>query len=29
MTFDDVGSEADQEFEMHSDNTGALEYVTK
>jgi len=29
MTFDDVGSTADQEFEMHSDSTGALEYVTK
>jgi len=29
MTFDDVSSAADQEFEMHSDNTGALEYVTK
>jgi len=29
MTFDDVGSAADQEFEMHSDSTGALEYVTK
>jgi len=24
-----VGCEADQEFEMHSDSTGALEYVTK
>jgi len=29
MTFDDAGSEADQEFEMHSDNSGSLEYVTK
>jgi len=29
MTFDDVGCTADQEFEMHSDSTGALEYVTK
>jgi len=29
MTFDDAGCEADQEFEMHSDTTGSLEYVTK
>ena len=29
MTFDDAGCEPDQEFEMHSDSTGALEYVTK
>jgi len=29
MTFDDAGCAADQEFEMHSDHTGALEYVTK
>jgi len=29
MTFDDVASEADQQFEMHMDTTGSLEYVTK
>jgi len=29
MDFDDTGCEADQEFEMHTDSTGALEYVTK
>lgn len=29
MTFDDVGSEPDQEFEMQPDRTGVLEYSTK
>lgn len=29
MTFDDVGAPGDQEFDLHSDNTGTLEYSTK
>jgi hypothetical protein len=29
MTFDDVGAPAEQEFDLHHDNTGALEYSTK
>lgn len=29
MTFDDVEVEADQEFEMHSDENGTLEYPTR
>ena len=29
MTFDDAGSEADQEFEVHPDPSGVLEYATK
>jgi hypothetical protein len=29
MTFDDVGALEDQEFDLHPDNTGTLEYSTK
>lgn len=29
MTFDDVGMAADQEFELHPDPSGTLEYTTK
>lgn len=29
MTFDDARVEADQEFELHRDPTGCLEYPTK
>lgn len=29
MSFDDVGMEADQEFEIMQDNTGTLEYPLK
>lgn len=29
MTFDDTGSTPDQEFELHPDPNGALEYATK
>jgi hypothetical protein len=29
MTFDDVGAPGDQEFDLHPDNTGTLEYSTK
>ncbi|KAJ3654058.1 hypothetical protein Zmor_013272 [Zophobas morio] len=29
MTFDDVGATADQEFQLHVDNQGTLEYATK
>lgn len=29
MSFDDVAIEADQEFELHPDNNGTLEYATK
>ncbi|KAK3599872.1 hypothetical protein CHS0354_022444 [Potamilus streckersoni] len=29
MTFDDTGCEADQEFELHPDPSGMLEYATK
>jgi hypothetical protein len=29
MTFDDVGAPVDQEFDLHPDNTGTLEYSTK
>ena len=29
MTFDDAESKADQEFELHPDSTGTLEYPTK
>ncbi len=29
MTFDDVGAEADQEFEVSPDPTGIIEYATK
>ncbi|EFA03260.1 PITH domain-containing protein CG6153 [Tribolium castaneum] len=29
MTFDDVSAVADQEFQLHVDNTGLLEYATK
>jgi hypothetical protein len=29
MTFDDVGAPAEQEFDLHPDNTGTLEYSTK
>lgn len=29
MTFDDVSSKADQEFELQLDPTGVLEYGTK
>lgn len=29
MTFDDVACEADQEFEMHPDSSGSIEYITK
>jgi len=29
MTFDDIGCDADQEFELHPDPSGVLEYATK
>lgn len=29
MTFDDAGSNAEQEFELAPDHTGAIEYKTK
>ena len=29
MTFDDAGSNADQEFELSPDHSGAIEYKTK
>lgn len=29
MTFDDVGVEAEQEFELQVDSSGTLEYGTK
>jgi hypothetical protein len=29
MTFDDVGAPAEQEFDLHPDNIGTLEYSTK
>ena len=29
MTFDDTGATPDQEFEMHPDTQGVLEYATK
>lgn len=29
MTFDDVAAPAEQEFDLHPDNTGTLEYSTK
>lgn len=29
MSFDDVSVAADQEFELHQDNQGLLEYATK
>jgi hypothetical protein len=29
MTFDDVGAPEDQEFDLHPDNSGTLEYSTK
>lgn len=29
MTFDDAGSTPDQEFELHPDPSGVLEYATK
>jgi len=29
MTFDDVHSEPDQEFELHKDSQGVLEYSTR
>ena len=29
MTFDDVNMAADQEFELHRDTDGTLEYTTK
>lgn len=29
MTFDDVSVTADQEFQLHVDNLGTLEYSTK
>lgn len=29
MTFDDVSVAADQEFQLHVDNLGTLEYSTK
>ena len=29
MTFDDIGAEPDQEFELHPDPEGVLEYSTK
>ncbi|KAK6632448.1 hypothetical protein RUM44_007490 [Polyplax serrata] len=29
MTFDDVGIESDQDFELHPDVNGTLEYSTK
>jgi len=29
MTFDDAGSEADQEFQLSHDYTGDIEYATK
>ncbi|KDR10778.1 PITH domain-containing protein GA19395 [Zootermopsis nevadensis] len=29
MTFDDVSAPVDQEFDLHPDNTGTLEYSTK
>jgi hypothetical protein len=29
MTFDDVTAAADQEFQLHVDNLGTLEYATK
>lgn len=29
MTFDDVGAPEEQEFDLHPDNTGTLEYSTK
>lgn len=29
MSFDDAAIEADQEFELHPDNAGTLEYATK
>jgi hypothetical protein len=29
MTFDDVNAPAEQEFDLHPDNTGTLEYSTK
>ena len=29
MTFDDAGSKPDEEFEMHPDPSGLLEYATK
>lgn len=29
MTFDDVSATPEQEFELHADTTGTLEYSTK
>lgn len=29
MTFDDVAAEPEQEFELHEDTAGTLEYSTK
>lgn len=29
MTFDDVGAQADQEFELERDSNGVIEYSTK
>lgn len=29
MTFDDVGAEPDQEFEVSPDRSGIIEYATK
>lgn len=29
MTFDDVGAPPEQEFELHHDNVGSIEYATK
>jgi hypothetical protein len=29
MTFDEVSSEADQEFDMQPDSSGSIEYITK
>ena len=29
MTFDDVAAPAEQEFDLHPDNTGTLEYSTR